>query len=180
MPCIFGIIGPTEECRGTECQSCTGWDTLCAGCGESCRDSLCPACEAQLQRQPTGWEQVARVVAALLLALLLAANAQAKHRYKEEYYQKKWCEAQGGTTEYILPDRTRVDCLTKTHAVEFDFGPKAYESVGQSLWYSLNTGKKAGIVLILENPGDNRYWERLNAIVDQGMLPIDTWMMEGE
>lgn len=112
MPCIFGIIAPSEECRGTECQTCTGWDTLCASCGNPCGDSLCPECEARLQGQPTGWEKAARILAALLLVLLFAGNAQAKHRFKEEYYQNKWCKAQSGITEYILPDRTRVDCLT--------------------------------------------------------------------
>lgn len=59
MPCIFGIIDPSEDCRGTECQTCTAWDDLCAGCGEGCAKGagLCEACEAQLLAQPTGWEE---------------------------------------------------------------------------------------------------------------------------
>lgn len=57
MPCIFGIIDPSEECRGTECNTCTGWDYLCASCGNpSIMGGLCLTCEKQLQAQPVGPE----------------------------------------------------------------------------------------------------------------------------
>jgi hypothetical protein len=36
--------------------------------------------------------------------------------FVEKYYQEKWCAEQSGKTEVVLPDRTRCDCLTKTHA----------------------------------------------------------------
>lgn len=74
-----------------------------------------------------------------------------------------------------MPDGTRCDCLTETHAVEFDFGEKWSEAIGQSLYYSLQTGKKAGIVLIIETIKDRKYWIRLNTTIDQFKLPIDTW-----
>jgi hypothetical protein len=57
--------------------------------------------------------------------------------------------------EYVLPDKTRCDCLTPTHAVEVDFGPKWHEAIGQSL-YNLQTGKKVGIVLSWKShPSEN-------------------------
>lgn len=56
-----------------------------------------------------------------------------------------------------------------------DFTNKWAEGIGQSLFYSLQTGKKAGIVLILENPGDRRFWIRLNTTIQHHNLPIDTW-----
>ena len=74
-----------------------------------------------------------------------------------------------------MPDRTRCDCLTQTHAIEFDFGSKWAEAIGQSLYYSLQTGKRAGIVLILEKSKDYRYWMRLNTTIEHFDLPIDTW-----
>ena len=61
----------------------------------------------------------------LLTALFIISISQplaAKHKHTEKYYQEKWCSEHGGITEYVLPDRTRVDCLTKSHAYEFDFG----------------------------------------------------------
>jgi len=71
--------------------------------------------------------------------------------------------------------RTRCDCVTESHAIEFDFGNGWGESIGQSMDYSLQTGKKAGIVLILETMKDRKYWIRLNTTIEHFNLPIDTW-----
>jgi hypothetical protein len=65
--------------------------------------------------------------------------------------------------------------LTSTHSIEFDFGKKWADAIGQSLYYSLQTGKKAGIVLILENPKDRKFWIRLNSTIQHFQLPIKTW-----
>jgi len=75
----------------------------------------------------------------------------------------------------VLPGRTRCDCVTDSHAIEFDFGNKWTEAVGQSLYYSLQPGKKAGIVLILETIKDRKYWIRLKTTIEHFNLPIDTW-----
>lgn len=77
-----------------------------------------------------------------------------------------------------MPDQTRCDCVTPTHAIEFDFGKKWAEAIGQSLYYALQTGKKPGIVLILETPADYKYWIRLNTVIDQFSLPIDAWKVD--
>jgi len=78
----------------------------------------------------------------------------------------------------VLPDKTRCDCLTDTHAIEFDFGKKWAEAMGQSLYYSLQTGKRAGIVLILESVKDRKYLIRLNSTIMHHKLPIDVWITE--
>jgi len=109
------------------------------------------------------------------IIIVSACMASAKRLHHEKFYQERWCEANGGQTEVVFPDKTRCDCVTREHAIEFDFGTKWAESIGQALYYSIQTGKKAGIVLILEKPGDDRYWDRLNKIIDHFGLPIDTW-----
>lgn len=58
-----------------------------------------------------------------------------------------------------------------------DFGPKWAEAIGQALYYSLQTGKRAGVALILEKPKDHKYWIRLNSTIQHFGLPIDTWKM---
>lgn len=94
-------------------------------------------------------------------------------------YSKKWHEADyvdhncKGELEYILPDRTRVDCLTDTHAIEYDYSHKWAESIGQSLYYSAMTGKKAGIVLIVDPADNGRYLKRLNKAIKDKCLQID-------
>ncbi len=89
------------------------------------------------------------------------------HLHNEAAYQNIWCNAHNGITEYENADMTRVDCLTSAHAVEFDFGEKWAESIGQSLHYGLMTNKKPMIVLILENPKrEINYYYRVKRIAD--------------
>jgi hypothetical protein len=67
----------------------------------------------------------------LIIALAaIAAGAHAGNEHPERWYQVRWCEAHHGQTEYVLPDRTRCDYLTDTHAVEVDFGRKWVEAIG--------------------------------------------------
>ena len=79
------------------------------------------------------------------------------------------------TPLFLLPDRTRCDCVTDTHAIEFDFGSGWAAAIGQSAYYSIHTRKKAGIVLILETMKDRKYWIRLNTTIEHFNLPIDIW-----
>ena len=113
---------------------------------------------------------------ALLGSVLLsvAASSQAAKMHEKDY-QEAHCQ---GVQEYVLSDRTRVDCLTDTHAIEYDWGRKWSEAIGQSLGYAFETNKRAGIVLILEDKVDYKYWLKLNSIIDHYDLPIDTWKIE--
>ena len=40
---------------------------------------------------------------------------------------------QGGRIEVVLPDRTRCDCVTDTHAIEFDSGSQAAEAINMKV-----------------------------------------------
>lgn len=104
---------------------------------------------------------------------LLSSAAQAKQ--PESYYQDIWCKQYEGIAEYTLADLTRCDCLTNSHAVKVEFGRKWAEGIGQALYYALQTGHKAGIVLILESEKDFKYWLRLNTTIEHHGLEIDTW-----
>ncbi len=114
-------------------------------------------------------------ILALLITVAVATPAQAKRLHKEKWYQGKYCQ---GVVEHRLPDRTRVDCLTETHAIEYDFGSKWAEAIGQALYYAFQTNKRAGVVLIIEKPKHLKYWYRLNSVIDYYKLPIDTWKVE--
>lgn len=118
---------------------------------------------------------------ALFLAPVLlacAALAQAGHLHPERYYQEQWCTAQGGQIEVVLPDGTRCDCLTKTHAVEVDFARKWAESLGQALNYARQTRRAPGVLLILERPEDARAAERLRATGLYYGLGLTVWTVE--
>ena len=71
----------------------------------------------------------------LIIILMFPAPLLAKREHPEKWYQRKWCEAHKGQVEVVLPDGTRCDCVTETHAIEFDFGDNWAEAVGQSAYY---------------------------------------------
>lgn len=119
-----------------------------------------------------------KAIICLVVLMTVSVSFAGSHVNKEKYYQERWCKEKGGQVEVVLPDKTRCDCITSTNAVEFDFGEKWAESIGQALYYSIQTGKKAGIGLIIEEPKDNKYWIRLNSIIQNYKLPIDTWKVE--
>ena len=111
----------------------------------------------------------------LLVLLLTIGKCFAAHQYLEKEYQQKWCSYNNGVTEYRLNDKTRIDCLTQDYAIEFDFANKWTEAIGQSLYYSLCTNKKAGIVLIIENEQkDIKYLNRLNEVAKKYNIKIWT------
>lgn len=109
---------------------------------------------------------------AAVLALLAALPCEAKRLHSERWYQEKHCK---GQIEHRLPDRTRVDCLTDTHAIEYDFANKWHSAIGQALHYAFQTNKRAGIALILEKPKDIKYWYMLNSLIEHYELPVDVW-----
>ena len=119
-----------------------------------------------------------RISTIFIIIFLFPSQLLAKREHPEKWYQQKWCEAHKGQVEVVLPDGTRCDCLMDTHAIEFDFGDHWSEAVGQSAYYAIQTGKKAGIVLILETMKDRKYWIRLNITIEHFNLPIDTWSIE--
>jgi hypothetical protein len=53
-----------------------------------------------------------------IFLLLLSLNAFA---LTEKDYVNQHCK---GKIEYRLPDKTRIDCLTDTHAWEYDYSNK--------------------------------------------------------
>ena len=114
-----------------------------------------------------------RVVATCLLCLSLVADAKPRH---EPYYSSLWCEGRGQAEARLASDN-RVDCLTETHAIEVEWAKKFRQGIGQSLDYAQETGRRAGIVLLLRNEADYRHWIRMNTVIDYHQLAIDTWIM---
>lgn len=111
--------------------------------------------------------------------VLLISSVEAQTRVNpERYYQERWCSDKGGQTEITLEDRTRLDCLTYAHAIEFDFADKWAEALGQALHYGRVTGMPPGVVLIVENPDDMRYVERFNMAVSHYGLTIEMWVVK--
>ena len=61
--------------------------------------------------------------------------------YSEDWHVRNWCNTTS-TVEAVQDDKTRVDCLTKDFAYEFDWAKKYNEAIGQSLGYSIRTNRR--------------------------------------
>lgn len=82
-------------------------------------------------------------------------------KFREKDYVEAYCK---GQIEYKLKDKTRVDCLTDEYAIEFDWGKKWAESIGQSLYYAKMTGKKPAVALIIKSPKELIYAKRIELV----------------
>ena len=84
----------------------------------------------------------------------------------KQNFVNRWKELQN-----TLPNKTRVDCLTKEYAIEVDWAKKWAEGVGQSLYYSHMTNKKAAIALITSSK-DKRFIKRVEKIANKFNIRI--------
>jgi hypothetical protein len=103
------------------------------------------------------------IVISALVLYFSNCHLEAKTKKYERDYQKIFCKNLNGKIEYRLIDKTRIDCLTSEYAIEIDYGKKWAEAIGQSLYYSYMTNRKAGIGIIvdLKSKSDSRYLKRL-------------------
>ncbi len=116
------------------------------------------------------------VIIATLLYTLLENDTFVKKeddnvKKDEKYYQNKMCSEFGGKTEYVLFDKTRVDCLTPEYAIEVDFAKKWAEGIGQALYYAEVTKKKPAVALIV-GEDDTKYLERIQTVADKFDIKI--------
>ena len=100
-----------------------------------------------------------------LFFFILTSSSQALE--KEKYYSDKFCEEMSGQADYTLQDKSRVDCLTETHAFEVDWadGMKVYEAIGQSLYYSSQTGKLPGILLLIRKDNSEKHIRKIREVI---------------
>ena len=85
-----------------------------------------------------------------------------------------------GEVEFTLDDGSRVDCETDTHSIEFDFGKKWAEAIGQALYYSSKTGKQPGIVLIIAKDNDLINLEKIKVVAKKYGFKIKLWSIRPE
>ena len=100
----------------------------------------------------------------LILLLIASFSFQANAKKKESYYQNIHCDNLGGKAEHRLEDRTRIDCLTDTKAIEHDFAPKWAECAGQAIYYAQRMDLKPVCALIGTEKQFKRYIPRIEVI----------------
>ena len=112
-----------------------------------------------------------KIITFILIPVLLSCSAFSLGSKYEKDYQREWCK---GEIEVVLADRSRVDCMTATHAIEIDWCRKWAEGIGQALYYSKVTGKKAGLALICSVSEIDRFVDRVKLAAPE----IDIFIIE--
>lgn len=112
----------------------------------------------------------------ILFIMLLISAICYSQKQRESYYQKRLGNLMNGKVEVLLDDKTRVDVLTDTFAIEVDFAEKWSESVGQALYYAEKLNKKPGILLVINGRNDDKYINRLMTVAYKHGITV--WIMD--
>lgn len=99
------------------------------------------------------------------------------NRTDSEPVWSKWlAERMDGIAEYVLPDRSRVDILTSTLAIEVDWVKKWPEAIGQAVYYGIMTDKQPAILLLLRGKEtEPKYLARAKKAADKLGIAVFTW-----
>jgi hypothetical protein len=128
---------------------------------------------------------VVLALAAVALVILVFIGLWRGRDDSEAGLQSRLCR--GMSLEFALPDRTRIDCLSGTHAIEVDFWDNWYEAIGQSLHYALGTAeltsigsRRAGVILVCRRSPEmcSEHAARLFRVIGEYRLPITVWNCE--
>lgn len=122
----------------------------------------------------------AKILIIILLLFFSLLSFPSNALEKEKYYSDKFCEEMSGQADYTLQDKSRVDCLTETHAFEVDWadGMKVYEAIGQSLYYASQTGKKPGILLLIRKDNSEKHIRKVQEVISAFNLPIELLVID--
>lgn len=110
---------------------------------------------------------------ALIFSLMLIPAARAA---TESEFRSRFCA--GMQQERVLPNGTRVDCITDRLAIEIDWTHKWAEAIGQSLLYSAATEKLPAIILVckVDPAGCLKHEYLISEAVAYWKLPITVWL----
>lgn len=110
----------------------------------------------------------------LVMLLSIAFDAAAERR-TEDSYNREWCARQGGIAEFVLPDRTRVDCVLGEYAIEADFAHKRYQPIGQAAHYARWLDLRPGILIIVRAAWQCRFVQSIKDDAER----LRFWMSDG-
>ena len=106
----------------------------------------------------------------LLLATCLLISVSANAFENENFYNKKYCAELGGVYSSYHNNtgatNASIDCETEDTAWAGEWSYKAYEAVGQSLWYASITGKTPGIIFYVKKKNQQKYIDRAKLTFD--------------
>ena len=104
----------------------------------------------------------------LLVTCSLFLSGQGNDWSEKEY--SDYIQTLTGGEREVSVQSGRIDLVTDEFAFEIEWARKWKESIGQTLWYAMQTNKKPAIVLIMESKSDYKYYIQLNSALDYSGL----------
>lgn len=119
-----------------------------------------------------------RSINRVLLSLFLTIGVSLpSFGQNEAYYIEVINKTLKGQTE-VKVENGRVDIVTDDNAIEVEWASNWKHSVGQALWYGLQTTKRPGIILLMNNLEDRKYGIMLGSALEFAGIKdkIDVWL----
>jgi REP element-mobilizing transposase RayT len=112
------------------------------------------------------------ILTLLFIALASLLQAQSEKQFIQHLNSTHF----HGLTEVTIYGG-RADIVNEEYAIEVEWAEKWKNSIGQALWYGLQTNKKPGIVVILKDINDRKYAIMLQSAIDYAGLKdkIKVW-----
>ncbi len=105
----------------------------------------------------------------IILCLLMPLSVFSQDLISEQDHSKHIQTLIGGKREVVV-EGGRIDLLLEDYAFEIEWAAKWKESIGQALWYGLNTNRKPAIILLSQDLNDYKYLIRLNTSLEYAGL----------
>ena len=106
----------------------------------------------------------------VLVISMLGLSISSSAFEREDFYNKQYCAELGGMYssyhENTGATNAFIDCETEDTVWEGEWTDKAYEAVGQSLWYASITGKTPGIIFYVKKKNQQKYIDRAKLTFD--------------
>ena len=116
-------------------------------------------------------------IASALIFLIPSVTAQlfVPMPMRETEATKLIASENGWESEVVMPDGSRCDLVTPDHAIEVEWSEKWKEAPAQAVLYSIWTGKRPGIMLLVSDRQASRV-DVLRCKLVCERLGIDVWI----
>jgi hypothetical protein len=111
----------------------------------------------------------------IFLILMVPVSCFATGYQPSGEYKTKWCSDNGGKVDYVHEDdASKVACIRDRYVIDVAHVGKWKEAVGQALFFSVITGKKPGVALIVpDTTEDANNFKNLKLVA--GKFNIRVW-----
>ncbi len=113
----------------------------------------------------------------ILILILIPGISEAAKKRSINFYKNKWCIQHVGKPDVTYHNSMTIDCVTNDYVFIFDYSYRWRKAIGKALYFSIETGKRAGIVLIIERARERFYFRQLKNLIRYFSLPIDIFQV---